>query len=615
MTDLPPIAELMAAPVVALDTECTGLDWVRGDRVFSVALAWQPPGAPWPKTWYGDVRHGMIHEWLQDALQCLDHLVAHYAKFDAHMCRVSGYPTRPGAWECTMIRECLLDEDQYDYSLERISQDRLGRGKENIWAELARIFGGKADKATQILNLSRAPEELASKYARMDALNCLLIYQQQQQEIYAQDLQRVADMERRLLAVVVDMERGGVRVDSDRASRAIPQLDARIGAAQRRLDSVAGRPINVNSSPQVKQLLGVHQEKDGRWFTGDRLLLEPTKSGKSGELKTEKLYQCKMPGAVEIAQIRGMIKARDVFLKKYVLEMSYKGYVHANINQTRSEDGDGTYTGRFSITEPALQQIHKRNKEMAAIVRACFIPDEGCEWGSWDWAQVDFRCFAEYLHDPRIDSQYKSDARTDFHKITAELSGLPRNRDEKTGGANAKQINLAMVFGMSAGRLAKECNLPYTKDEQGFMRAGPEAEALFAKYHNAIPGVQRLRQSVASVAKSRGYIRTKLGRRIRLNPGHAYKAAGLLYQAAAAEMCKVKMVELAELLRPTDGRFMLTVHDEFNISLLYGRDKDIDEAITECLQRFDGSGFSGLSMRIPILAEAGLGENWYEAST
>ncbi len=186
MLPLPNILELAACPVVALDTECTGLDWVRGDRVFGVSLAWPPAGATWPKTWYGAVREGGTRGWLQDVLQRLTHLAAHHAKFDAHMCRVSGFPTQQGVWECTMIRECILDEDQYDYSLERISQDRLKRGKEDIWAELARIFGGAPTKEAQILNLSRAPVELAAKYARIDALNCLLIYQAQEQEIHVQ---------------------------------------------------------------------------------------------------------------------------------------------------------------------------------------------------------------------------------------------------------------------------------------------------------------------------------------------------------------------------------------------------------------------------------------------
>ncbi len=617
MIDLPNMLELAACDVVALDTECTGLDWVRGDRVFGVSLAWRLPGEPNIRTWYGDVRQGMTHEWLQDALQCLPHLVAHHAKFDAHMCRVSGYPVvNPEAWECTMIRECLLDEDQYDYSLERISQDRLGRGKEDIWQELARVFGGKPDKASQILNLPRAPRELAAKYAEMDARNALEIYYQQEKEINAQDLQRVAALERRLMAAVVDMERGGVRVDCDRAVRAIPVLDGRISAAQRTLDGIAGRPVNANSAPQVKKLMGVHQEADGRWFTGDGVLLEPTESGKSGQLKTEKLYQCKMPGAAEVALIRGMIKARDVFLKKYILEMNYKGYVHANINQTRSEEGDGTYTGRFSITDPALQQIHKRNKAMAAIVRACFIPDEGTAWGCYDWSQKDFRIFAHYVNDPKINSIYAENPSADFHRITADITGLPRDRDQKTGGANAKQMNLGLVFGMSAGRMAKEMNLPYTKTEEGFFKAGPEAERLFAMYHNNIPGVMRLKQSAASVAKTRGYIKTLLGRRIRLNPGHAYKAAGILFQSQAAESMKVKTVELAELLRGDrdQARLMLLVHDEFDLSMRKDRRPDLDREIKQLLETFDGTGQFPLKYRIPIQSDFGLGPDWWEAS-
>lgn len=619
MADFPNIDELIDARVVAADTETSGLSW-HIDRVFGIALAWREPMAferlpvGTLKTWYGDLREDGVKRWLQDNFHRIPHWVNHHVKFDAHMLRATGIPL-PAAFECTLIRETILDEDRYDYSLERISQTRLGRGKVEIWPQLADIFGGNPTKDAQMQNLVRAPKALVAEYATIDAANALEIWEKQSVEIEAQDLGRVALLEQKLLRVVLSMETLGVRVDVARAERAIPELDGRVNEAQHTLDRLAGRAINVNSAPQVKTLLGVHQEADGRWFTKDGLLLEPTGSGKSGQLRTEKLYQCKLPEASLIAQIRGMIKARDVFLKKYIVEMNVNGRVHANINQTRSEEGDGTYTGRFSITEPALQQIHKRNRALAKIVRSCFIPDGGCDWLCFDWSQVDYRCMAHYLNDDKINAMYAADPNTDFHAATAKLTGLPRDRDEKTGGANSKQLNLGLIFGMSAGRMAKEMNLAYSTNEKGFLVAGPEAEALFQRYHAAIPGANQLKASVASVARSRGYIHTQLGRRLRFpNPNKAYKAAGILYQGQAAEMMKVKLVELYDLLGGIpDHKLMLTIHDEFALSSRKGRNPKEDLEIKALLENFTGAG-TALKLRVPVLADMGVGDNWYEAS-
>jgi len=596
-----------------LDTECTGLDWVRKDRVFGISLAWRDNQNKLC-SWYGDVRDESTRRWCLDVIPKLGRVTGWYLKYDMHMLRESNIPLAAGAADCSMIRECLLHEDEYDYSLDAVSQRRFGEHKADPWADLATLYDGKPTKEAQATNLHRAPFHVVEAYAKKDAELALRNWEAQETEIRLQGLNLVATMERELLEVIVDMERGGVRVDVARAEEAIPQMTQAVHESQQSLDKLAGHPINVNSQPQVKELLGVHKASDGRWYTKCGVLLEPTESGKSGQLRNANLYQCKNPAAALIAQIRGFIKARDVFLQKYICEMHHKGYVHANFNQTRSEEGDGTYTGRFSVTDPALQQINKRNKAMAAIVRACFIPDPDCEWGCFDWSQKDFRMFAHYLNDPRINEVYVKNPAADFHGITATITGLPRDRDQKTGGANAKQMNLGLIFGMSAGRMAKEMGLPYTRNEKGFYVAGPEAQSLFAKYHDNIPGANRIKESVASVARSRGYIKTQLGRRLRFHNDNAYKAAGILYQSQAAESMKVKTIELHKLVKDRGARLALLVHDEFDLSMQFGRQKILDSNIKELLEDFTGIGKYPLEYRIPILTEYGLGINWYEAS-
>jgi DNA polymerase-1 len=639
---LPNSALILSRSLVALDTETSGLKWWAGDKIFGVSLSWKEDNGTY-RSWYGDVREPGVLRWLRDHVPKLRAITNHHIKFDVHMLRESCIHLDPRRVHCTLVRETILDENQFEYSLDRLSQKYLGRGKEDIWPELARLYGGKPDKESQIQNLQRAPTAVVARYANMDSLNALQIHEKQEVLIGEQDLQRIAALEQTLMREVIDMERGGVPVDIPAAERAHKLMGIEVEKLQKQLDKMAGvKGFNANSAPQVKKLLGVEQDANGMWHTRDGIRLEPTESGKSGQLKTEKLYQCTLPEAAVIADLRSMIKARDVFLGKYILQMSHKGLIHASINQTKTESGDGTYTGRFSITEPALQQIHKRNKKMAAIVRACFIPDAGCEWLCHDWAQKDFRIFGHYVNDPKINAVFAANPAADFHKVTADITGLPRDRDQKTGGANSKQMNLGLIFGMSAGRMAKEMFLPYNLRGQCrhptcgmrgvntsfspckecghkiemYYEAGEEAMALFNKYHLNIPGAEKLKKRVSSIARSRGYITTQLGRRLRFTGDTAYKAAGILFQGQAAESMKVKIVELGEYQRSLpkgDMRLMLVVHDEYDSSVRMGRGEAIEKEVKHILERFDGE-ITPLQYRIPILADSGRASNWWDAS-
>jgi len=599
--------------VVAADGETTGLSWQR-DKLFGVAIAFRSETGALESEYF-DLRKGNNLIWARHAFASVKLWINHNIKFDAHFFRETGIEFPMGRLACTMIREAIIEENKYEYGLDAVAFKYLQRHKEEIWVELARLFGGKPDKDTQIRNLPRAPESVVAKYAKIDAELAYLIWEEQEKIIESDNLHQVNRLEHDLLPVVIGMERRGVRVDIPAAEEAHRKMGEIIYDLQNKLEEIARRPMNVNSGPQVKDLLGCHQKEDGNWHLKDGTKLEKTEKG-AASLDSVKLQQCTLPEAQMIVDLRGYIKARDVFIGKYILQMNHKGYVYANINQTRTEDGNGIYTGRLSITEPALQQIHKRNKKMAAIVRACFVPDEGDDWLCYDWSQMDFRIFAQYLNDYRINEMYAQDDKTDFHSLIASLTGLPRDRDQKTGGANAKQINLACVFGMGAGELAKQCGLPYSLHPSGrYLVAGPEAKALFAKYHDNIKGVRKLQNSVESVAKSRGYILTPVGRHIRFPDGDgAHKAAGLLYQSTAADCMKVKMIEVDKLLKQSgEAELMVVVHDEFDISARRDRRKELSEEIRNVLQKFDGVD-TPIKFRIPIRADLGIGENWWAAS-
>lgn len=591
---------------IALDTETTGLKfWV--DRVFGVALS------VGEDDYYWDVRDTPnVLPWLHRQLPRVERIYMHNAKFDIHMLRESKVVVPVDKSICTVVRAALIDEHLPTYDLDFVGKKYVGVGKDgSLLEELRRLFGEKLTKDVAMRYLSRAPSEIVAKYAMQDTRTTLKLALWQEDEINRQDLHRVDRLERDLLPALIDMELHGVRVDVEKAERAVTDIDAMCIEGQNRLNREAGFEVNPNPSGSIHRLFAPRLEND-QWVLIDGTIAEKTESGKAS-IDADCLRRMKHPLAADILKLRKYMKARDTFLKGHVLGHHDHGVVHCNINQTKSDNDAGTGTGRLSINSPALQQISARDKEIAAVVRAVFIPDFGYDWVSIDWAQVDFRVAAHYIQDPGITARYAENPAADFHQMTADLTGLPRS-PRFAGDPNAKQINLGLAFGMGSGKLAAEMGLPYTIEEfrgKQFMKPGPEAEAVFDKYHGAIPGIREFMTKASSVARSRGHVNSLFGRRIRFPGGQfVHKAAGLLYQSGAADMQKIKIIECHKIAKDVGCRLMLSVHDELNFSAVEERDIML---LNEAYCDFS-SEHAQLKLRVPIKSSVGIGPNWWEAS-
>lgn len=614
---------------LALDTETTGLQWW-ADKIFGVAIS-TPDG----NDWYWDVRRNPeALEFLKREIPECKLIICHNAKFDWHMCREAGIIFPEKRIDDTMIRAALIDEHLMSYDLDSLGKKYLDVGKDSdIWEDLAQIFGGKPTKNAQIQNLPRAPASLAGRYAKIDTRVTLRLWEWQREEIDKQGLSEVVDLERRLLPVMVEMERGGVRVDIEAAEKAVKDIDRQAKTAQYQLNSLAGFEVNPNPSNSIKELFKPKKDENGNWVVRDGTIVATTPAG-APSIDAEALRSMKDPAAALILKLRKLIKTRDTFLKGHILGHHNYGFIHANYNQTKSDNDLGTGTGRLSVNSPALQQIHKRDADIASVVRALFLPDDPThDWVCNDWAQMDFRVFAHYVNDPRILKMYEDNPDTDFHRLAADLTGLPRS-PRFAGDPNAKQINLGLVFGMGQGKLAAEMGLPYTVEKQytglgcpeceeqtctkhvkEWTKPGPQAIEVFNKYHAAIPGVQDLLKNASSVAKSRGFVRTVMGRHIRFPRGQfTHKAGGLIFQGSAADALKVKLIELHEYLKSENcgARLLLNVHDEFDTSVPADR-QDIKDNISRIVTKFDGVG-TPIKFRIPVRTDQGSGPNWWEAS-
>ena len=590
---------------VACDLETTGLKWYR-DEIFGVAVAIGD------RSWYWDVREtpGVLN-WLRGELHKVAVLTNYNLKFDANFMIAKGI-RMPDRMVCTMVQAALIDEHLPSYSLDFVCKKYLGVSKvDDIYDKLAALFGGQPTRTAQMRNIHRAPSSLVAAYAKQDAILALRLYEWQEKEIKRQRLEKIVEFERKLLKTVIHMEQGGVRVDIERAERSIKELDDIIDREQRELNAMAGFEVNPNPSNSIKRLFSPRKNDDGEWVLIDGTICGSTASG-APSIDSACLRRMKHPAAAKILRLRKLMKCRDTFLKKHILEHAVGDRVYPNINQTRGDNDAGTVTGRLSITDPALQQIPARDKEIKSIVRPCFLPDEGQKWVGADWAQMDFRMFAHYTQVPSVLEAYRKDPTTDFHQLVADLTGLPRS-PRFAGDPNAKQMNLAAVFGMGPGRLAMEMGLPYTIEKvegRTFYKPGPEAEAVFRRYHEAVPGVREFLEAAQSVARSRGYVMSIMGRHLRFPNGiGAHKAGGYLFQSACAEAMKIKMMEFDKYCSDRGGRLLLTVHDELGLSM--PEDCDINE-IKRVFTTFDGVS-TPIKFRVPIDADVGIGDNWYEA--
>ncbi|CAB4168648.1 PolA DNA polymerase I - 3'-5' exonuclease and polymerase domains [uncultured Caudovirales phage] len=602
-----------AGEIIGLDYETSGLRyWLPDFRVFGIAVAVKDA------SWYWDVRETPnAVKWLCDMLPTTQLVVAQNAQYEYQCSRQFKIDPRKINWFCTMVNECLINEHHLTYDLASIAKYNNVDSRKLEHLEAIRVAMGWSSAAEVLSRLSEVPPAIVAPYGASDASDALQIYYKQQKPIREQQLERVVHLEQRLLPVLADMSWGGVRVNLEAAHAAIPALDEKEHQLQKEIDEIAGKKFNVNSTPQIRDFFKPEPISKFQWRLIDGTLVGPTKSGKGPSLDQNVLREINHPMAKKIQSLRKTIKLRDTFIRGHVIgSADGDGYVHTQFNQTRNDADAGTVTGRLSSTDPALQQITKRDKENAAILRSLFLADQGEQWLCEDYSQVDFRCGAHLQNDANVIQAYWDDPSLDYHQIVSDMTGIPRNAPY-AGAPYTKQINLGLSFGAGKGKLAFMMNMPYEIAERKnkmIYIPGPEAEAVFELYHKKLPGVKVFMKKAETVAKNTGYVRTALGRRLRFPRGMgAHKAAGLLYQAYAADLHKIGLVETDALIREEQlpARLMMSCHDEIGVSSR--PDPMVRDKILRAYTNFNSED-SAVQMRVPITASAKFGDNWYEAS-
>ena len=431
----------------------------------------------------GNMDKNKVLKWFQDVLNTNAIKIFHNAMYDVCFIRAAGLKIN-GQIVDTMIAGSLVDENRFRYDLGSLGRDYVGIGKnETVLKETADHWG--IDAKSEMYKL---PAMYVGEYAEQDAELTLKLWQEMKKEIMSQDIEDIFNLETELFPCLVDMRFLGVRVDLDAAHKLKQELVAEEKKCLEKVHKETGIDVQIWAARSIEKVFkhqGLHYEKTAKTqapsFTKNFL------SNHSNEL------------VKQIARAREINKAHTTFIDT-ILKHEHNGRIHAEINQIRSDQG-GTVTGRFSYANPNLQQIPARNKDLGPRIRSLFIPEEGMSWGCFDYSQQEPRLVTHYAS---LDGVYKvnevldayNDGEADFHQIVAEMANIPRSQ--------AKTINLGLFYGMGKNKLQAELGI--TKED---------AESLFRTYHDKVPFVKMLMESVSRRAQDRGYVRTLLGRRCR----------------------------------------------------------------------------------------------------
>jgi DNA polymerase I-like protein with 3'-5' exonuclease and polymerase domains len=545
----------------------------------------------------GNLDKKKVLEWITKVCAAENTKIFHNAMYD--VCWLRSYGIKINGFIIdTMVMLSLIDENRLWYSLNSASYDYLGEVKnEKSLTEAAAAAG--VDAKSEMWKL---PAMYVGSYAEKDAELTLELFRVLSREIKKQNLENIFDLETNLFPCLVDMKFKGVCVDVQKAYQLKQTLVSQEEELLLAIKKETGIDTEIWAARSIAQVF-------------DKLSLPYSRTLKSNAPSFTKnfLQEHPHPLVQKIAKAREINKAHTTFIDT-ILKHEHKGRIHADINPIRSDQG-GTVTGRFSYSNPNLQQIPARNKDLGPKIRGLFIPEKNHTWGCFDYSQQEPRLVVHYAATTEpicfndsvteIVNKFKDNS-VDFHQTVATMAGISRTQ--------AKTINLGLFYGMGKAKLQAELGLN-TKQE---------AESLFNQYHDNVPFVRELMNRTSHHAQMSGSIGTLLGRKCRFDKwepaqfgmhtpmtleeaertygrgrirrAFTYKALNKLIQGSAADMTKKAMLDLyQEGIIPH-----IQIHDELDISV------ESDEKAKKIIEIMENA----VTLAVPNKVDYESGETW-----
>jgi len=541
----------------------------------------------------------MTMRWLKAQMSTPDiDKIMHNATYDAGWMRAEGVEVQ-GRIIDTMITGALVNENRWSFGLDAMARDYVGIRKDEKLLKAAAQEWGIDPKA----EMWQLPPKYVGAYAEQDAVATLKLWEALKIQLEKQDLWAIWELETGLIPCLLDMRTNGVRVDLEKADRNKKLIQKRSSELRQEIKKSAGVDVDIWASASVAKMF-------------DKLGLEYPRT-EAGAASFTKAYLNSHPheACQSLVKLREFDKADSTFIDS-ILKHEHNGRIHTELHSTRRDEG-GTVTGRFSSSNPNLQQIPARDKEIKKLIRGLFIPEEGTKWGSFDYSSQEPRLLVHFaasmppnMQDPVLQTIVEefNTGDVDLHQIVADLAGITRKQ--------AKTVNLGIMYGMGVAKLANQ--MAITADE---------AKTIIRDHREKVPFVKQLADIASKRAGKNGQIRTLLGRLCRfdmwepstfgynkplpieeaeevyggmgqLRRAFTYKALNRLIQGSAADQTKKAMLDCYNAgLTP-----MLTVHDElcFNV--------ESDEQAAQIKEIME----TGVPLKVPSKIDQELKDNWGE---
>ena len=581
--------KLRGAALAAVDTETTSLDDMRAEIVgvsFSVEpghaayvpLAHNYPGVPdqLPREQVLE----RLRPWLEDAA-CRK--LGQHIKYDRHVFANHGIEVR-GYVHDTMLQSYVLEVHR-PHGLASLAERHLGRSGIS--------YEDLCGKGAHQIGFDQVDIERAAAYSCEDSDQTLDVHRVLWPRIEADaKLAFIYQLEIDSSEALYRIERNGVLIDAPTLAAQSHELGQRIMQLEAEAHELAGQPFNLGSPKQI-----------GEIFFG-KLGLPVVKKTATGAPSTDEEVLEKLaedyPLPAKILEHRGLAKLKGTYTDKLAqLALPRTGRVHTHYAQAVA------VTGRLSSNDPNLQNIPIRTAE-GRRVREAFVAPHGCVIASADYSQIELRIMAHISEDEALVRAFAEGM--DVHRATAaEVFGVAPEQVSSEQRRYAKVINFGLIYGMSAYGLARSLSIDNTA-----------AKNYIERYFQRYPGVKRYMDETREQAREKGYVETVFGRRLYLpeirspngprRSGAERQAINAPMQGTAADLIKLSMVKVQQVLdaEKRATKMIMQVHDE----LVF----EVPDAEVDWLrQEIPALMASVASLRVPLVAEIGVGANWDQA--
>lgn len=580
------IKELKQQKSFCFDTETTGLDTL-ADKLLGISFSWKAHEAYyWPmpaeETQIARTIAPLKEVFASDAIE----KIAQNLKFDWEVLDKYGIHIAGPCFD-TMLAHYVISPEA------RHSMDDLAEQYLNYKPVSYEQLAGKGKKQ---LTLDLIETEKVKDYAAEDADITFQLKQLLEKELKECGQEKVFEnIEMPLIAVLAEMEKNGVRIDTAALQEISGELDEQIKKLEKEIYDAAGMEFKISSPKQLGEVLFDHMK-----------ITEKAKKTKSGQYSTSEDVLTKLaakhPIINHILEYRSMTKLKSTYVDALpALVSKVDNRIHTSYNQAV------VATGRLSSTNPNLQNIPIRTSRGKEI-RKAFVPkDENYVLLAADYSQIELRIFASLCQDPHLMHAFQEGI--DVHTATAaKVYQVPLDEVDSDLRRKAKTVNFGIVYGISAFGLAERLNIPRKEGSQ-----------IIKSYFEQYPGIKSYMEEIKEKAKEDGYVETIMGRRRYLrdiNSANAIvrgfaerNAINAPIQGSSADMIKLAMIAIHQEMKAKDlrSKMLLQVHDE----LVFDAHKEELEVLQEIIRKhmINAMPLNG----VPIEIDMKTGLNWLEA--